>query len=369
MTTILLLLAALLLAYANGGNDNFKAVATVYGSATLGYRTSLLLATVAQLAGSAASVFLAAALVKAFSGAGLVPDAAVADPAFLVAVGVAAAATVLLATAVGMPISTTHAIIGGLVGAGLAIAPADLVWSSLGAKFLGPLLASPLLATAAAGILYPIARRARLRLGVDEVTCVCIARRVEAVVVSGEGTMVLARSGVELTTDQVSQCRQRYDGRVVGVSAQRIVDGLHVTSALSLGFARGLNDTPKIMALLVAGAWSGLSPRMSLTMIAAVMAAGGLLHSRGIARTLGKRITEMNHGQGFVANAVASGLVIGASLVGMPVSTTHVSTGAIFGIGLWTGKTHWHVAGGIITAWLATLPAAALLGFAIAKMA
>jgi PiT family inorganic phosphate transporter len=74
----------------------------------------------------------------------------------------------------------------------------------------------------------------------------------------------------------------------------------------------------------------------------------------------------MNHGQGCVANIVASALVIGASMGGMPVSTTHVSTGAIFGIGLWTGSAHWNVVAGILAAWFATLPVALVLGYAVA---
>ncbi|MCH8343294.1 MAG: inorganic phosphate transporter [Planctomycetes bacterium] len=366
MTVVLLILAALLLSYANGANDNFKAVATVYGSSTLSYRAALRLATAAQLAGSIASVFLAGALLKAFSGKGLVPDATVADPRFLLAVGLAAAATVLLATRLGMPVSTTHAMIGGLVGAGLAVAPTQLLWSGLAGKFFLPLLISPVLATAGAAIIYPIARSGRKRLGINEGSCVCIGERVEPVAITPAGAMVLARTGIGLTADQAGQCQRRYEGSVVGISAQRILDSLHLTSAAALGFARGLNDTPKIMAILVGAAWSGLGATSSLLLIAVVMAAGGLLHSGRIAATLGTRITQMNHGQGFVANIVASSLVIGASVIGSPVSTTHISTGAIFGIGLWTGKAHWNVVGQIVGAWVATLPLALLLGYVVA---
>jgi PiT family inorganic phosphate transporter len=367
MTIILLLvLAALLLSYANGANDNFKAVATIYGSTTLDYRAALALATAAQVAGSVASVLLAGALLKAFGGKGLVPDATVADPRFLAAVGVGAAATVLLATRLGMPVSTTHALIGGLVGSALALAPAEILWSGLGGRFVLPMVVSPVAAVALAGALYPMARMVRNGLGINEVSCLCIAERLEPVKVTPSGALVLARNGVELTADQVGQCRRRYDGRMVGISAQRVVDGLHLGSGMALGFARGLNDTPKIMALLVAAAWSGLNLRLGLVLIAGVMAVGGLLHSYRIAETLGRRITRMNHGQGFVANIVASSLVIGASIGGMPVSTTHVSTGAIFGIGLRTGSAHWNVVAGILAAWFATLPVALVLSYAVA---
>jgi PiT family inorganic phosphate transporter len=74
------------------------------------------------------------------------------------------------------------------------------------------------------------------------------------------------------------------------------------------------------------------------------------------------RITAMNHGQGFTANLVTSVIVIGASRFGMPVSTTHVSCGALFGIGTITGQARWSAIGKILTAWVTTLPLAAALG-------
>lgn len=362
---VLLLIAVLLLAFANGANDNFKATATLYGSGTLGYRGALVLATAAQLTGSLASLFLAFNLLEAFGGKELVPDTTVENPAFLVAVAVGAAGTVLLATRLGMPVSTTHALIGGLVGAGLALAPAQLAWSSLAGRFLLPLLLSPLLAVLVAGGIYPVLSHVRKRLGVDEVTCLCVTETAEAVESRSDGTLVLARTGVVLTVDQVARCRNLYSGSVFGVSAARTVDTLHGLSAFALGVARGLNDTPKVLGLLVAAAWSGLNPRGSLVIVAIAMAIGGVLASRRVAETLGHRITEMNLGQGFVANAVASALVIGASFWALPVSTTHVSTGAIFGIGLWTRRAHPSVVGQIALAWIVTLP----LGAAISWLA
>ena len=257
----LLLLTVLAVAYANGANDNFKATATIYGSETLGYRGALALATVAQLLGSVACVFVAARLVRAFGGQGLVPEATVADPVFLVAVGVGAAATVLLATRLGLPVSTTHALIGGLVGAGLAAAPASIEWSNLTGRFMLPLLISPLLSVLIAGGLYPVLSRLRRRMGVDEVTCLCIARTSERVDTAADGTFILGRTGIALSVEEVAQCRQRYDGTVLGLSAQTICDRLHEVSGFALGFARGLNDTPKVLGLLVAATWSGLSSR------------------------------------------------------------------------------------------------------------
>ncbi len=366
MTVVALLLCALLLAWANGSNDNFKATATLYGSGTVTYRQALTLATAAQATGSLGSVLLAGSLLKAFSGKGLVPAAVVGDPTFLIAVGFGAATTVLLASRFGVPISTTHALIGGLVGAGLALAPADLAWGALGGKYFLPLAVSPLLALGAAATLYPLARALRRRLGWHEQTCICVAGQTEAVVPLPGGGLALQRSGRALTVDEASACERRYGGDVVGVSAQSVVDSLHVGSGFALGFARGLNDTPKVLALLVAAGWSGLDPRVSLAVVALAMAGGGIVLSRRIAETLGHRITSMNRGQGLVANVIASTLVIGASLLGSPVSTTHVSTGAIFGIGMHTGSADWRVIGGIVGAWVLTLPVAAALAAGVA---
>ncbi len=361
---LLLALAALALAWANGANDNFKATATLYGSGTADYEAALTLATGAQVVGSIASVALAGALLSAFSGKGLVPASVVGDPAFLVAVATGAAATVLLATRVGAPVSTTHALLGGLLGAGLAMAPDRLAWGALGGKYFVPLAVSPLLAATAAGLLYPAARFVRCRFGWNEQTWLAAG----AVDRAGDPP-----SGAFAFAGQEGDPAPRGDGRafeglLLGVSALELIDFAHTASAFALGFARGLNDTPKILALLVAAGWSGIDPRASLLVVAAAMAAGGVLGARRVAETISHRITGMNRGQGLLANTVGSTLVIGASLLGSPVSTTHVSIGAIFGIGLHTGSADWRVAGGILAAWAATLPAAALVAAAVASL-
>ena len=107
-----LLVIVLFLAYTNGANDNFKGVATLFGSRTTDYRKALWWATGTTLAGSLAAVLLSCGLVKAFSGKGLVPDVFTHDPQFLCAVGLGAALTILLATIVALPIATTHALTG-----------------------------------------------------------------------------------------------------------------------------------------------------------------------------------------------------------------------------------------------------------------
>jgi PiT family inorganic phosphate transporter len=258
-----------------------------------------------------------------------------------------------------MPISTTHAMVSSLVGIGIA---ADAVqWHAVMAKFFVPLLVSPLIALAGTALLYPLLRLVRRRTGVTHETCVCVGEQVQPVAISVDGAMRMQSSGVTLTADQIEQCRQRYGGRVVGVDAQRVLDAAHYVTAGAVSFARGLNDTPKIAALLFTVSW--LTGGWSLALVGVAIAAGGLLAVRRVAQTMSYRITDMNDGQAFTANLVTAALVIFASKWGMPVSTTHVSCGSLFGIGAATGQARWRVIGTILLAWITTLPVAAMLGF------
>src|SRR6476659_7551061 len=143
---IALLLAACFLAWSNGANDNFKGVASLYGCRAATYRTAITWATITTFAGSIASIFLAQALLKRFSGKGLVPDSFVSSEAFLLAVVVGAAVTVIAATRFGFPISTTHALTGAIVGCGLVAVGMGVNFAALGKGFVLPLLLSPVLA-------------------------------------------------------------------------------------------------------------------------------------------------------------------------------------------------------------------------------
>ena len=366
MLIVSLLLAVLALAWANGANDNLKATATAYGSGAIDYARARQLATAAQLSGSLASIVLAKALLDAFGGKGLLPPEVVGDPSFLVAVAAAAAITVLAATRVGLPISTTHALVGGLAGAGFVLAPAQLCWSALGGSYFLPLLLTPLMAASAAGVVYPLAHRLRESLGIRTNSCLCVGSAADRVDVTDQGVMLLRRSELSVRLADHEACRLIYGGQMFGISVQSLVDRLHVTSAFALGFARGLNDTPKVLALWVAAGWSGLDPHFSLLVVAATMAAGGWLRAQRVAETLAHRITPLRHGQELLSNGIASSLVIGASLLGSPVSTTHVSAGAVFGIGLWNDRTDWWRVTGIIGAWITTLPFAAAVASSIA---
>ncbi len=173
MLLVFLFLAVLLLTYSNGANDNFKGMATLWGSGTLAYRPALILATVATFAGSVCSYFFAEELIKNFSGKGLVSGEVIQSVDFVLAVALAARVTVLLAMRLGFPISTTHGLVGALVGAGLmAVGPA-VNFAKLGTAFFLPLVLGPVLAVGAGSFMYVLFRQERQAAGITEASCVC----------------------------------------------------------------------------------------------------------------------------------------------------------------------------------------------------
>lgn len=362
MLVSLLFLATLFLAYANGANDNFKGVATLYGSRTVNYRTAITLATVATFAGSIAAIFVAQGLIASFSGKGLVPQTIAGAADFMMAVGLGAASTVLLATRLGFPISTTHSLVGGLLGAGLMAVGLDVNFQRLGGTFIIPLLLSPFIALVLGASVYWLFSKLRQVLGLSKESCICIGERREFVPLSDLAAMKVGTaidSTMQVTVADTRECMDLYTERVWGVQLQKLLDIAHGCSAATVSFARGLNDTPKIAGLLVAA--QALDIQWGMVAIALGIALGGWLNARRVAETISNKITELNHGQGFSANLVTGLLVIFASKLGVPVSTTHVSVGSIFGIGVISGKRNAKVIGSILLSWLITLPLAALL--------
>jgi PiT family inorganic phosphate transporter len=355
MTLALLLVVTLLLAFSNGANDNFKGVATLYGSGTAGYRTVLTWATLTTFAGSVASAFLAAELLKRFSGGGVVPDALVKSSTFLSAVGFGGAATIFLATLLGMPTSTTHALTGALIGAGLIADPHGVNVAALGVKFFLPLLASPLLAVAITGLLYGVLHGMRVWTGIRYADCLCV-RTPELVPTQAAAALSLAVVGVGSQADCAAD-----PAVAVNIPVKRSVDLVHFLCGGAVCFARSLNDTPKIAALLLVG---GTLANWKLGALALAMAVGGVLGARKVARVMSRKIADLNEGQGMTASVVTALLVLAASTRGLPVSTTHVSVSAILGIGLVNRRAQWKTVGQIGLAWLLTLPAGLLLGAA-----
>ncbi len=359
----ILLLTVCFLAYSNGANDNFKGVASLFGSKTASYRTAISWATASTFAGSTAAIFLAQSLLTKFSGKGLVPDSLVSSEFFLLAVAVGAGVTVILAALTGFPISTTHALMGAMVGSGWVAVGSQVNFAVLGKAFFLPLLLSPVLAVALGASLYLLFRWSRLQLGISKEWCICIGEAQQVIPMpqpSSGLSLQAAAPIISACVDEKSQCEQRYAGSFFGIGYQQIMDAAHFLSAGVVSFARGLNDTPKMAALLLV--LPELGARSSLVTVAVAMAVGGLLSAQRVAETMSHKITSMNHGQGFSANLSTGLLVMAASLFGLPVSTTHVSVGALFGIGLTNQQADIRVMRNILLSWLITLPCAAFIG-------
>jgi PiT family inorganic phosphate transporter len=356
---IIIVGATLFVSYANGANDNFKGVATLFGSGTTDYRKALGLATVTTLAGSVAAFFLASKLISIFQGKGLVPSELSESEPFVAAVALGTALTVMLATKIGMPISTTHSLTGALFGSGLVAVGLDLGFKALAVNFFMPLLISPLCAVAIATFGFPLLSRVLKRAGLNQENCLCVEAETPSMVTPEGVAFVEATPGLRVIVDREVACAETPSQTIVGINGQKLLDASHFLSAGAVSFARGLNDTPKIVALgLVAGA---LDLRVSILLVATTMALGGLLNTRAVAQTLSMKITGMEPDQGLWANLVTSFLVIFASKWGMPVSATHVSCGALFGIGIANGQGRWSVIRTILLAWILTLPCAAII--------
>ncbi len=354
---LILSIVALFVSYANGANDDFKGVATLYGGRVLSYRKALLWAIITTSAGSILSFFLATKLLALFSGKGLVTNAILQNPTFLVSVGLAAASTVMLATLFRFPISTTHSLVGSLLGTGLA-SGGLISLSALGKSFFVPLLIGPLSAMSLTAILYAILHSLRVRTGIESSYCLCIGERQE-VLIGTPGLLTIRSSGIRVSVDEEKDCRIIYPGNFSGVNLQKIMDRLHIISAGAVSFARGLNDTPKIAALLFTVPF--IKPDVGLLLVAVCMALGGAIHSYRIARRMSFEVTEMNPGQAFTGNFVTAVLVICGSILGLPLSTTHVSCGSLFGIGIINGTAKTNTIMQILLAWIVTLPTAAIL--------
>ncbi|MBL4649468.1 MAG: inorganic phosphate transporter [Aureispira sp.] len=356
----ILFIAACFLAYTNGANDNFKGVATLFGSGTTSYKKAITWATVTTAAGSIAAIFLASSLVKNFSGKGLVPDLLIQSPEFAISIALGAAITVFLATRIGMPISTTHSLVGALFGSGVVAVGAAFNFAKLGGTFLMPLIVSPLMAAVLSLIIYIVFRKFRVYLGVTKETRIHLGNEYKPIletVHSNEFVAEGTKSQENSTINEKDGCLEIYQGNFIGIKIQTILDFAHFLSAGIVSFARGLNDTPKIVGLLVV--IDSLKIEWGMLAVALGMAIGGLLNAKKVGMMMSKKITPMNSGQGFTANLVTGILVTTASIHGLPVSTTHVSVGSIFGIGTVTKKADIKVVRNILLSWILTLPIAA----------
>lgn len=308
------LCGAALLAFANGANDISKSIATLVGSGESDYERAVVLTSVAVAAGAVMASAWAVKMTLLFTKGMLLPQTQI-NQLFALSVLAGAIGWVLLATRLGLPVSTTHAIVGSVIlTAVYAFGFSSVFWGGVTKKVLLPLLLSPVLAF---GLALAIFR----------------------------GLFWL--------------CRQKYCLNC---------HWAHWMSAMSSGFARGLNDTPKIAALglvfyLLADPTVSVTPRWFFLVLAFANGLGGIVMGLRVTDTLAHKVTRMDHLEGFAANLATAVLTIGTAVHGFPVSTTHVSSSAIMGMGLkkGTAAVNWKIAREIVAAWVITLPAAGII--------
>lgn len=312
-----IVVVALAFDYTNGFHDAANAIATAVGTRALKPRTALAMAAVLNLVGA----FVAEGVAETV-GKGIVDIGTVSETSGLVLVFSALIGAItwnLITWWFGLPSSSTHAMVGGLVGAGVAAA-ATVEWSGVLDKVVIPMIFSPIVGM---GIAYVV------MLGI------------------------------------LWGFRTRNAHRV-----NRGFRHAQVVSAGAMALAHGVQDAQKtmgviVMALIATGHHDGFGVPFWVKICAAgAISLGTWSGGWRIMRTLGRRVIELDPARGFAAEATASGvLYTTAFLFHAPVSTTHVVTSAIMGAGATKRRTavRWKVAKNIVVAWVLTLPAAGIV--------
>lgn len=350
------------ISFVNGANDVSKGIATLAGSGLTNYRRAILWGALWTTAGSLAAFGFAGAMVSTFSRSLLSPETAPTLSAGIATI-LGAAVWVSFATRYGLPVSTTHAIVGSIAGvATIAYGFAGMRWTLLGTKVALPLLLSPVVALILTKIVIKLWKGVAKPHGAD---CLCVE-------VMSQSPALATAYGLEteahnLPRIELGACRQA-DCEQTHPAALRITfDHLHWFTSGATSFARGLNDAPKMVALLLSV--TALSARLSASSLSSYLLismgilTGSLAGGRRVTTVMAEKITSINHREGFIANLVTASLVGPGAALGLPMSTTHVASGAIIGIGLQKeGRLNWHTVKEMVFAWVVTLPAAALLG-------
>src|ERR687893_972367 len=307
---------ALAFDFTNGFHDTANAVATSISTRAMKPRVAVSLAAALNFVGAFLSLEVAATIASGIVDADLV------TPPIVFAGLVGAIAWNLLTWYFGLPSSSSHALIGGVVGSAFAAAGADaVIGGGLIEKVAVPALVAPVLAMVVAGIAVLVAYR-------------LVGRQ---------------QPGVVSRSFRLGQ----------------------IISASLFSLSHGTNDAQKTMgiialALVAAGHLdAGADPPFWVILSAATaIAAGTYAGGWRIIRTMGSRIIKMNPVQGFAAEGAGSAVILSASHVGFPLSTTHVISGGIMGAGAAQrlSAVRWGIAGNIFAAWVLTIPAAASVG-------
>jgi len=336
---IIVVLAAVIFEYSNGFHDAANAIATVVSTKVMTPRQAIAMAAFFNLTGA-----LLGGAVAATVGKGLV-DTNVVTMATVLCALIAAFAWNMTTWWVGLPSSSSHALIGGLCGAALATAHGDwsvLKWSTgLWPKVVVPMISSPV-----AGFIL--------------------------------GAFIMFMLFVVL---------HRFTPHTVN----SIFGKLQIFSAAWMAHSHGTNDAQKTMGIITLALFTGTkagsfnelpawlhflrTPAFAMpvwvqVLCAATMAAGTAAGGWRIIRTLGHRVVKLQPVHGFAAETTAALIIQGASIYGIPLSTTHVISTSIMGVGAMKrfSGVKWTVVERIVWAWVLTLPATGLLGYLLARL-
>ncbi|HHT9126633.1 MAG TPA: inorganic phosphate transporter [Candidatus Brocadiia bacterium] len=371
MPEIILILLVLALSFANGSNDVSKGIATLTGCGLATYRKALVWGTLWTIGGSLAAGVFSVEMVNTFAVGLLRNPVETQNFASLhlgfngllpISVAFGALVWVLFASLTGLPVSTTHAIIGAICGVGVfSLGYKGVSWDAVISKMFIPLFVSPFCGLFLAFLIYP-----PLRLSMEKLYnwCVCFELKKEACSCNPAGTEVAllntmesASGGLVLSTNEVCE------DTLFAPLKLNIPDIIHWLSSGLVCFARGLNDAPKIVAIGLTISLSSYNQVFTFAMIAVTMGLGSYLGGLRVTQTLAEKVTKMNHIEGLSANLITSLLVGAAARFGLPVSTTHISSSAIIGIGLKHGRRGicWNTVFSMVLAWFVTLPVSGIL--------
>jgi len=356
MEFVILFFLIIFLSYANGSNDISKGIATLVGSGVADYKKAVLWGTFWTAIGSLLSAMFSVNMVKTF-GNGLVLNDTFKNANFVLSVLVGASGWVILSSRIGMPVSTTHAIVGAMAGAGLvSVGWNGIMWNSVLNKILMPLLLSPLISFVLTFILFPLLKKPLYR-AVNY--CLCLESREKVLVPCCDSAAAVSTgiSEAKVVVDEEKAC----DNSLITTMRLNLLDTMHWLSSGFVCMTRGLNDTPKIAAIILP--FTLFEDKWVFISLALVMAIGGYLYGLKTTETLSFKVTRMNHVEGFISNTITGILVWSASHLGLPVSTTHVSSSAIMACGIRKGmkSIDKKIAGEILLSWLVTIPISALI--------
>ncbi len=392
-------ICAFFMAWGIGANDVANAMGTSVGSRALTMKQAIVIAIIFEFAGA----ILAGGDVTSTVRKGILDQTALADSPDLLVLGMlssllAAGTWLLIASMRGWPVSTTHSIIGALIGFALAGLSSDAVnWSKV-STIVASWVVSPVLAATFSFLLYVSVRK----LVLDAPDQVVAAKRYIPFYIFLVGFLIamvtllkgLKNTGMALDFGFDDKFMNALPlGVLIGVlvalvgaqllkrvnfsknpekdNMESLFAVLMVFTAMAMAFAHGSNDVANAigpLAAIVSVVSSGgeVAQKSAIPIWVLLLGGAGIViglatYGYKVMGTIGRKITELTPSRGFAAELGAATTVVFASSSGLPISTTHTLVGAVLGVGLARGTSHLNfgVVGKIVTSWLVTLPAGA----------